>query len=540
MQPHRSNHSINAVIYARVSSKEQEREGFSIPAQLDLLRNHAQERGIQVLREFVDIESASVAGRTNFGQMLAFLRKSGSKCRAVLVEKTDRLYRNLKDYATVDELGVAVHFVKENQIISNDSRASENFVHGIKVLMARNYSQNLGEETLKGMLQKARAGLYPSFAPAGYRNTEGPGGRRIIVPDGDAPTVRLFFEEFATGRHSLKALANHAKVQGWTIRGHNPATSTLHMILRKRIYTGDFDWDGVTYKGSHEPLVSRDTWDRVQKCFDQRMETKQHRTPRDFAYSGFVRCGHCGCQLVGELKKQRYVYYHCTGHRGKCAEPYTREEAMRDQFAASLRELTIPPGVLQWLQETVTESDLNERAARDREVKRLDEQARRIDGKLDAMYDDRLEGRISPEMYDRKAQDLRAQALGLRQRIEEVRISQPAPVAQAIDLMDLTSRTADLFLAQPVHEQQAFLRLVVKSASWQNRQLQTEFETPFQKLCRSNQLSRCKEKEIPSMTDQNEIWLPTPFNNRWLSSSRKLRFRRWRVSSCCSAFAFAA
>ena len=137
MQPNRSNHSINAVIYARVSSKEQEREGFSIPAQLDLLRNHAQERGIQVLREFVDIESASVAGRTNFGQMLAFLRKSGSKCRAVLVEKTDRLYRNLKDYATVDELGVAVHFVKENQIISNDSRASENFVHGIKVLSKR-------------------------------------------------------------------------------------------------------------------------------------------------------------------------------------------------------------------------------------------------------------------------------------------------------------------------------------------------------------------------------------------------------------------
>jgi DNA invertase Pin-like site-specific DNA recombinase len=230
---------------AEIAAREEMAQRYGHPLTekewLQQLRAHATQCGMHVLKEFIGVESASVAGRTHFGQMLSFLRTGGARCKTVLVEKTDRLYRNLKDYATVDELGLEVHFVKENQIIGSGSRASENFVHGIKVLMARNYSQNLGEETLKGMLQKARSGLYPSFAPAGYRNVKGPAGRRIIVPDGDAATVTLLFDEFATGQYPLKALSARARGLGWTIRGPRPAVSTLHQIPRKRIYTGDFD-----------------------------------------------------------------------------------------------------------------------------------------------------------------------------------------------------------------------------------------------------------------------------------------------------------
>ena len=61
-------------------------------------------------------------------------------CRVLLVEKTDRLYRNLKDWVTLDELNLEIHFVKENVVFSHDSRSSEKFIHGIKVLMARTTS----------------------------------------------------------------------------------------------------------------------------------------------------------------------------------------------------------------------------------------------------------------------------------------------------------------------------------------------------------------------------------------------------------------
>src|SRR5579862_4798641 len=180
---------IQVVLYARVSSKDQEKDGFSIPAQLRLLREYANSKGFVIAHEFTDVETAKESGRTNFGQMLDYLKRRGGVCRTILVEKTDRLYRNIKDYATVDELGVEVHLVKENEIISRDSRSSEQFVHGIKVLMARNYSLNLGEETIKGMIEKARAGIYPSYAPVGYRNVDGANGKRTIIPDPDSAPV---------------------------------------------------------------------------------------------------------------------------------------------------------------------------------------------------------------------------------------------------------------------------------------------------------------------------------------------------------------
>jgi site-specific DNA recombinase len=91
------------VLYARVSSKEQEQEGYSIQAQLNLLRDYAAQENLEILKEFIDVETAKVAGRMQFNAMLAFLKKTPN-CRTLIVEKTDRLYRNLKDWVTIDDL----------------------------------------------------------------------------------------------------------------------------------------------------------------------------------------------------------------------------------------------------------------------------------------------------------------------------------------------------------------------------------------------------------------------------------------------------
>ena len=137
--------------------KEQEKEGFSIPAQLKLLKEYAAAQGFVVAQEYVDVETAKQTGRAAFGEMVAYL-KAHPTVRVMLVEKTDRLYRNLKDWVTVDELDVEIHFPKEGVVLSRDSRSSEKFMHGIKVLMAKNYIDNLSEEARKGMQEKAEQG----------------------------------------------------------------------------------------------------------------------------------------------------------------------------------------------------------------------------------------------------------------------------------------------------------------------------------------------------------------------------------------------
>ena len=233
--------------------------------------------------------------------------------------------------------------------------------------MARHYTRVLSEDTLKGMTQKAKSGLYPSAAPHGYRNVEGPDGRRIIVPNSDAPTITKLFEEFATGEYSVKALAAKTRSEGRSIGGKPLPKSNLHQILRRRLYSGDFDYGGTTYTGKHEPLVTHELWEKVQTLLGRRPQTKKGRVKHDFAYTDLVRCGHCDCVLVGELKKGKYVYYHCTGYRGKCGEPYTREELLEKSLCAALKEIVVPTGVLNWLQEAVSSSDLTEHAAREGE-----------------------------------------------------------------------------------------------------------------------------------------------------------------------------
>ena len=101
--------------------------------------------------------------------------------------------------------------------------------------------------------------------------------------------------------------------------------SSLHVVLRNRIYSGEFEWKGTMYQGAYEALVTKDIWERVQDRLAARHESRHRKTVHDSTYSGLVRCGHCGCYLVGELKKGRYVYCHCTGNKGKCDEPYARE-----------------------------------------------------------------------------------------------------------------------------------------------------------------------------------------------------------------------
>jgi DNA invertase Pin-like site-specific DNA recombinase len=501
--------AIQVVLYARVSSKDQEKEGFSIPAQLRLLRDYATNKGFVIAQEFTDVETAKASGRTNFNQMLLYLKKHQTVCRTILVEKTDRLYRNIKDYATIDEFDVEVHFVKENEIISRSSRSNEQFVHGIKVLMARNYSQNLGEETVKGMTEKACAGIYPSCAPVGYRNADGPGGKRVIVPDPDAaPMITELFGRFATGRYSLKVLVKELNGEGLKLRGRKLYSSVVHQILRKRLYTGDFDWDSRTYTGSHEPLVTHECWQRVQELLDARFENKTRKVKHDFAYSGLVHCGHCGCLLVGELKKGKYVYYHCTGNRGKCTEPYTRQEVLTREFATVLQELVIPQSILEWLGDAVLSSDQTEHAARAQAIKKLQARHDQIQARIETMYLDKLDERITQEFFDKHSAAWRREQDGLLRKIQDIQKATPAPLDQAVDMLRLTSRASELFVQQSAAEQRRLLQVIVEKSAWRDGTLRTNLFEPFEILRHSNQESYRKEKGNSGSGRDLGIWLP--------------------------------
>ena len=105
------------------------------------------------------------------------------------------------------------------------------------------------------------------------------------------------------------------------------------------IYYGDFTWTGKHYHGVHEPLITQDLFDRIQAVLTEKGQRRTGQQKHAWAFQELISCGHCGCAFVAEIKKQRYVYYHCTGNKGRCPEKYVREEDIATQFGEALRAI---------------------------------------------------------------------------------------------------------------------------------------------------------------------------------------------------------
>ncbi len=232
--------------------------------------------------------------------------------------------------------------------------------------------------------------------------------------------VTRLFQLFATGNYSGWELAGIARHEGLVFRksGAPIPRATIYKIFRSRIYTGDFDWNGRTYRGIHVPLVPKELWERVQEILDRRFAKRHRKVKHDFAFSGLIDCGHCGCSLVGELKKGRYVYY-CSKAKGKCPEPYTREEIFEEKFAQLLRGLTFDDEVMQWVTSALRESQRDEAAYHQLALARLRAEYDRLQARLEAMYVDKLDGRVDSTFFERKAPEWRTDQDGIRWAMED-------------------------------------------------------------------------------------------------------------------------
>jgi len=466
----------DAVLYVRVSSKDQE-QGFSIPAQRQLLTEYAAEKGLRIIQQFEDVETAKRAGRTAFGEMVAFLRNAAGSCLILLVEKTDRLYRNIKDWVTIDELGIEVHFVKEGVVLSEDSRSSEKFMHGIKVLMAKNYIDNLGEEVRKGMLEKARQGHWPSYAPIGYINS--PVTRRIEPDSERAPIVTKLFEWYATGEFSLKALTKKAAAAGLTNRssGRPLVKAKIHQILQNPIYSGSFQWLGRWYEGQHEPLISRDLYRRVQQVFEATNHPRQ--TKRQHAFAGLVTCGRCGCAFTGEIKKEQYVYYHCTGSRGPCGNSYVREEDLAGLLGELVKRVRIPTELADGVAIALRESQSDKESFTRTTIMRLQQLQLLLRSKLDRAYDDRLSGRISDELWTSKSGELEAELQRVRAEMERHEHASHEYEATGLQILELAQSAYSLYVTENPQEQARLVKTLLSNCTFDRGTLCPTYRKPF-------------------------------------------------------------
>lgn len=476
---------MKTVIYARVSSKEQEQEGYSIPAQLKLLNDYALKNNLKVIKEFKDVETAKQAGRENFNLMVEFVKKN-TDIKHILCEKTDRLSRNFRDIAIMDDLinqqNLNIILVKENTTISRDSKSHEKFIFGIKALMAKNYIDNLSEETRKGMQEKAEQGIYPSSAPLGYRNDEaknqGKALKYLTLDEQRAPIINKIFRMYSTGNCSLALLATQSYEEGLrNKRGGKVGKAAIHKILQNPIYHGAFRWHGKLYQGTHPAIVSKDLFDAVQEAFDALNRPKQ--TKRRFAYAGLMVCGKCGCAITAEIKKGRYVYYHCTSFKGKCDNGYVREEYLNEKLIDVIKAVYIDDSTLENTKKALLASHKDETEFHQRQVAILNAQKAKLENRLHSIYIDKIDRKISTEFYEDTTGKWQDELEHIKETVAKHENADINYLAHGVHILELCNRAYDLYLNQTPHERSKLLHYILSNCTLNDGTICPTYRKPF-------------------------------------------------------------
>jgi site-specific DNA recombinase len=384
-----------AVIYLRVSTleqaqKDQDPEGYSIPAQREACRRKADSLGAEVVAEFVDRgESARSADRPRLKDMLAKL-KADKDIDYVLVHKVDRLARNRDDDFSINLAIRAAGAQLVSATENIDATPSGKLLHGIMATIAEFYSGNLATEVIKGMTQKAKNGGTLTLAPVGYINTsaivDGHEVRTVAVDPERGPLVRLAFEMYATGEYGLIQLAEIMTARGLVPRQSKRTDGRVlrHQVLAKLLhnayYCGVITYRGVEYEGRHEPLVSKELFSRVQQVLQSRSAGEKQRRHNHYLKSTLY-CGRCGSRMcIASAKKESYLYYFCSArpHRHECDLPYVAAEDAEQSLVEYYRTLKLSEHEAAEIKEQVRQELSGRQEANERDERIQAERLRKL------------------------------------------------------------------------------------------------------------------------------------------------------------------
>lgn len=480
---------MEAVLLARVSSKEQQDSGYSLPAQEKLLTEYAKKRGFNIVKIFAISESASGhKQRQIFNQMVEFVKKRGIKI--IICEKADRLTRNFKDMVMIDEWLEAdeerqVHLVKDSLILHRDSRSQEKLNWGIRILFAKNYIDNLSEEVKKGQKEKIAEGGYPSMSKLGYK-TIGEQGKRIHVLDEDkSPLVKKAFELAATGNYSLQKLVGAMYETGLrSIYNNKVVKSTLARMLSDVFYIGKFKWLGEIHKGSHPALITPELFSRVQAVVHRKGTPKYSK--HSFLFKGLIACGFCGGQVSWETKRNGHIYGHCNHYRKCPRKPWDKEKYVEDQLLDGFKKLELKNSrLVDWIRRALKESHGDEIVYHQASAKELQARHDQLQRRLDTIYEDKLDGKVDKDFYDRKFKQYTEEKEHLFEQLQKHSQASDRHLQLGENIYELSQRAKAIYLKGSIEQRRRLINLMFRDLKLKDGVLKFEYTKTFELLAQA-------------------------------------------------------
>lgn len=329
-----------AVIYCRVSTKEQVEEGNSLATQEKICKEYAVKHGYEIVQSFIELgESAKTADRTELKKLLAFCTSKKEKIEAVIIYRVDRLSRQVEDYTFIKsklrQSGVTIKSTAEHFEDDPAGRFMENIIANV----AQFDNDVRTERSVNGMKDAVREGRYVWLAPIGYKNVK-INGKSNIVPTDDAVIIKEIFSEIARNKLPIDTVWKQINLKWSAGEKLKFNRSYFYRLLQNELYSGWITKFGERHKGCFEPLLSEELFNEVQYIIGTRKKQNigYKRNHPDFPLRKFFfhPCGHglTGGWSKGKYKKYPYYFYHLP----KSLFP---KESLETKFVSLLNEYSI-------------------------------------------------------------------------------------------------------------------------------------------------------------------------------------------------------
>lgn len=482
---------MDAVILARVSTREQE-EGHSIEAQLIRLREYCKRKDLNILQEFVIIESSTRGERPEFHKMIKFIKKQKGKV-ALVCDKVDRLQRSFKEVPLLEELRrsskLVLHFYVEGQILDENANSSQIMAYQMYVMMAENYTNSISDNVKRSQGKKLNEGTIMGTAPIGYLNDIDANNKATALLDPNrALLVKKIFEEYSTGLYSLDEIRK--KTIEWGLKNKTAsntylAKSQIEKILQNPFYYGLMKYKGNLYPHIYKPLISRELFIQCENVRKGRSKVYSKGTQSQFIFKGLIRCKHCGCAISPELKKGKYVYLR-PNSKPNCSCKTIKEVDALKTVSNELKKMDMAPELLASMKATLKASAEAKKKFSEFSITSLQKQYKNVQKKLDALLDVRLEGSITKDEYDKKANELRAEQYNIKTKLEKHVDADEEFVITLEYILDVASRSHELFESSGNEQKRRILNLVFSNFSLNGSKLEYEVKRPFNMLVKKS------------------------------------------------------
>lgn len=483
-------------IYCRKSSEAEDRQVASIESQLTTLKRTFSDRtDIEVVGIFEESFSAKAPGRLQFGEMLAQIEKGAA--HGIIAWAPDRLARNSIDGGRLIymlDCGVIRDLKFATYTFENNSQGK--FMLQIMFGQSKYYSDALSDNVKRGNRTKIDKGWRPNQAPLGYFND--PDTKTIVKDPTHLPLVRAMFELMLTGSYTVKQIAVIARDE-WSFRtpkkkrtGGTPlALSSVYRLLANPFYAGIIVWDGQTYPGKHEAIVTIDEFEQVRSLLQRpgRIRPQRHVFP----FTGMIRCGSCGLAVTAEHKYKpsgrHYVYYHCTKRRleSRCDEPSIEAKSLEDQIERFVRSLVIDPAIEAWVREEMTRDAGTLLRQKEEQRRAVENSLNSIEEQLAELTSLRIRNLLNDQEYLVQRSELQKEHLRLRERIasNDHGSERFEPVSE---LISFSNRAADWFLAGDDRSKRLILETVGSNPTLTRKRLRIEAKKPFTSVHKTSSL----------------------------------------------------